>query len=125
MSKPRAILIGVAVLALLAAPAFLRFQGSLTFLEWDPPAPGTLLAEATSPDGSLAARVHAASTIGRYVFELRRLGSGEIVASREIKAPVGYHAHRITLEWESTGKRVVAVIDHDFGNNNLRFPLGL
>ena len=111
-------------LVVLGALAFLWFDRSLSFFKWDPPAPGTVVAESESPDRHVAATVRAATPAGHYVFELRRRQTGQVIATREIAAPVGYHAHIVTLAWDSGGKRAVAIIDYDFGDNNLRFALG-
>jgi hypothetical protein len=124
MANRRFIAIAVASLALLGALAFLWLDRSFSFFQWDPPAPGTVVAESESPDRNMAATVRAATPGGHYLFELRARQTGQVVATREIVAPLGYHPHIVTLEWDSAGKRAVAIIDHDFGDDNLRFALG-
>ncbi len=125
MVNQRVIKTAVAALALLAALAFVWLERSFSFFKWDPPSLGTVVAESESQDHNLAASVRTATPIGHYVFELRTRQTGQVIATRDIAAPVGYHPHIITLQWDSGGKRAVAIIDHDFGNDNLRFVLGL
>jgi hypothetical protein len=124
MANRRFITIAVATLALLGALAFVWLDRSFSFFKWDPPRPGTVVAESESPNRNVAATVRAATPGGHYVFELRTRQTGQVIATRDIAAPVGYHPHIVTLEWDSEGKRAVAIIDHDFGDNNLRFALG-
>ena len=120
----RPFLVGTAgVAVLIAGLAFFWPRRDSLAATWDPPAPGTVVAESSAPDSALIATVRAADSIGHYVFELRKPGSDTPVASREIAAPVGYHPQRVTVEWEASGQRAVAVIDHDFGDNPLRFSL--
>jgi hypothetical protein len=124
MTNRRFITIAVATLALLGALAIVWLDRSFSFFKWDPPAPGTVVAESESPDRNVAATVRATTPGGHYVFELRTRQTGQVIATRDIAAPVGYHPHIVTLEWDSKGKRAVAIIDHDFGDNNLRFTIG-
>jgi hypothetical protein len=124
MVTRRAKVVGVAAgaLALLLAVG-LWWSSRLDFFAWDAPRPGSIVAETMAPDSGLVATVKAGLTKGEYLFELRRTDGGELVASERISAPVGYHPHRITLRWLAGGARVVATIDHDFGDGNLEFPL--
>ena len=124
MANRRFITIAVATFVILAALAFVWLDRSFSFFKWDPAAPGTVVAESESPDRNVAATVRAATPGGHYVFELRTRQTDQVIATREIAAPVGYHPHIVTLQWDSGGKRAVAIIDHDFGDNNLRFALG-
>jgi|SRR5882762_10365207 len=124
MTIRRPLLIGAAGLALLLAGlAVLWLRGDSRWFDWDPPAPGTIVAQSATPDSAFVATVRAADSIGHYTFEIRKRGSDAAVARREIVAPVGYHPQRVTVEWEANGHRAVAVIDHDFGDNPLRFSL--
>ena len=124
MTIRRPFLIGAAAVALLLAGlAFFWLRGDSPWFAWDPPAPGTIVVESAAPDSAFIATVRAADSIGHYVFELRKRGSDAAVARQEIAAPVGYHPQRVTVEWEVSGHRAVAVIDHDFGDNPLRFSL--
>ena len=92
---------------------------------WDAPPRGTVVAESVSPDRALVARVIAGAGKGQYVFELRRAQGGELMASEAIAAPVGYHQHIVKVRWVNGSARAVATVDHDFGENNLDFQLGL
>src|SRR5690348_10844733 len=98
---------------LLLGVAFLWLdRGSGATRMWDPPAPGTVVAQDSSPNRLLSARVVAANTAGSYRFQILSLSDGLIVAERRIAAPVGYHAQLVSLKW-SQGQ-AVATIDHDF-----------
>jgi hypothetical protein len=90
---------------------------------WEPPVPGSVMAELMSPDNSLVARVIAAQTKGAYTFEVRNVRTGDVLAVRTVAAPVGYHAHIVTLAWSEVGRFVTATIDHDFGDDNRVFDL--
>jgi hypothetical protein len=125
MNKSRfrnlAILIGaLALLAAVIALPRLVF-GRLDFFKWDPPAAGSVLAQRRSPDSTLVATVTATPQAGHYMFALTR--DGQVVASREISAPVGYHEHIVRVEWVADGSRAIATIDADFGDNNVRVAL--
>ncbi len=96
-------------------------RGSNATRMWDPPAPGTVMVQDSSPNRLLSARVVAADTAGSYRFQILMLSGGAIVAERRIAAPVGYHPQLISLKW-SQGQ-AVATIDHDFGDGNLEFKL--
>ena len=121
--RRRSFLIAAGVAGLLCVFGLLWLIRPFSPSEWGPPAPGTVVAESFSSDGEWTARVAAGTAIGEYVFDVRDR-TGGVVASRKISAPVGYHTHRVTLEWQPETNTVVAVIDHDFGENNLRFTLG-
>ena|SRR2546425_3691983 len=124
MVARRVKIVGVSAgaVALLLAVSLWWFP-RLDFFAWDAPPPGTLVAERLAPDSGLVATVRAGPTKGEYLFELRRTIGGELVARETISAPVGYHEHRISLRWLAGGARVIATIDHDFGEGNLEFSL--
>jgi|SRR6266853_2502289 len=124
MVTRRAKVLGVfaGALALLVAVG-LWWSSHLNFFAWDAPPPGSIVAETMAPDSGLVATVRAGLIKGEYLFELRRTNGGQLVASETISAPIGYHPHRITLRWLPGEARVIATIDHDFGDGNLEFPL--
>lgn len=124
MNTRGAKVVGVAagVLVLLVAVG-LWWSSRLDSFGWDAPPPGSVVAERLAPDSGLVARVRAGTTKGHYVFELRRTQGDELVASRTISAPVGYHAQLITVRWGEGSARAIAIIDHDFGAGNLEFAL--
>ena len=90
---------------------------------WEPPIPGSVIAKRLSPDNSLLARVIAAKTKGTYIFEVQDFRTGDVLTERTIAAPIGYHAHIVTLAWGEDGRVVTATIDHDFGDDNRVFDL--
>ena len=90
---------------------------------WGPPIPGSVMAERSSPDKSLLARVIAAEAQGTYTLEVRDVQNGDILAERTITAPVGYHAHIVSLKWSEDSRTVTATIDHDFDDDNRMFDL--
>lgn len=102
-----------------AAIALVGCSGSL----WDPPLPGSVVAERSSPDKCHFARIIAAEAQGTYIFEVRDVRKGDVLAERTIAAPVGYHAHIALLTWSKDSRIVTAIIDHDFGENNRVFDL--
>jgi hypothetical protein len=81
------------------------------------------VAESSSPDNSLLARVIAAEAQGTYTLEVRDVRKGDVLAARTIAAPVGYHAHIVSLTWNESSQIVTATIDHDFGDDNRVFDL--
>ena len=87
--------------AFLSAATFLWFTGPrFSLTTKDAPHPGSVLAQSTAPNGTLVARVLSENVAGSYAFELRANPSGDLVAVREISAPVGYHPQIVTLEWD-------------------------
>ena len=102
-----------------AAIALVGCSGPL----WEPPFPGSVIAERLSPDKSLLAQVIATEVQGTYTIEVRDLRKGDFIARRVIMAPVGYHAHIASLAWSEDGQIVTATIDHDFGEDNRVFDL--
>src|SRR5690349_23670934 len=98
---------------------------NFNFFAWNALAPGTQIVESVSPDHKLVARVTAGDKKGEYLLEIKQLNGKQGIASKKFSAPIGYHEHLITLRWEKQSKRVVAVIDHDFGDGKLEVPLGL
>ena len=90
---------------------------------WEPLPAGTVVLEKPSPNLEFSAAVVAKEEPGSYRLEIQNQRSQERLASRIIAAPVGYHAHLITLEWGHDSRRVIATIDYDFGDNNLAFEL--
>ena len=90
---------------------------------WEPPIPGSVMAKRSSPDNSLLARLIAAEAKGTYTLEVRDIRKGNVLAERIIAAPVGYHAHIVSLTWSEDGRIVRATIDHDFGDDNRVFDL--
>ena len=94
-----------------------------TDLSWEPPNPGSVMAELTNPNKSLSARVIATEVQGTYIFEVLKIRSGNILAEQTISAPIGYHAHIVWLTWSEDGRTVSATIDHDFGEGNKMFDL--
>ena len=94
-----------------------------TDLSWEPPNPGSVIAELTNTDKSLSARVIATEVQGTYIFEVRKIRSGNILAKQTISAPIGYHEHIVRLTWSEDGRTVSATIDHDFGEGNKTFDL--
>jgi len=83
------------------------------------------MAERSSPDSSLLARVIAADGIGTYIFEVRDILRGSLLAERTIAASVGYHAHIVSLAWSEDSRVVTATIDRDFADYNMAFDLGI
>ena len=81
------------------------------------------MAERSSLDNSLLARVIAAETQGTYALEVRDVWKGDVLAERTIAAPVGYHAHIVSLTWSEDSRIVTATIDHHFGADNRVFDL--
>jgi len=81
------------------------------------------MAELTNPNKSLSARVIATEVQGTYIFEVREIRSGNILAEQTISAPIGYHEHTVWLTWSEDGRIVSATIDHDFGEGNKMFDL--
>ena len=90
---------------------------------WKPPIPGSVMAERSSPDNNLLARVIATEAKGTYTFEVRNIRKGHVLTERTIAAPVGYHAHIVSLTWSEDSQIVTATIDHDFGDDNRVFDL--
>ena len=85
--------------------------------------PGSVMVERSSPDNSLLARVVAVDTIVTYTLEVRDIGKANVLAARTIAAPVGYHAHIVSLAWSEDSGVVTATIDRDFGDHNRVFDL--
>jgi hypothetical protein len=81
------------------------------------------MAERSSPDKYLMARVIAAETQGTYILEVRDVRKGNVLAEQTIAAPVGYHAHIASLRWSEDSRIVTAIIDHDFGEDIRVFEL--
>ncbi len=81
------------------------------------------MVERSSPDNSLLARVIAAEAIGTYTLEVRDIRKANVLAARTIAAPVGYHAHIVSLAWSEDSRVVTATIDRDFGDHNVVFDL--
>jgi len=81
------------------------------------------MAELPNLDKSLSARVVATEVQGTYIFEVRKIRSGNILVRQTISAPVGYHAHVVSLTWSEDGRTVSAEIDNDFGEGNAVFDL--
>ena len=102
-----------------AAIALVGCSGPL----WEPPISGSVMAERSSPDKSLLARVIAAEAQGTYTLEVRDVRKGDVLAERTITASVGYHAHIVSLTWSEDSRTVTATIDHDFGDDNRVFDL--
>jgi hypothetical protein len=92
-------------------------------LSWNPPKPGTVVAELTNPDKSMTARIIATEVQGSYIFEIRRTHRGIIIAKQMISAPVGYHEHIVSITWNDDGQSFSATIDHDFGEDNRVFNI--
>jgi hypothetical protein len=69
------------------------------------------------------ARVIATEVQGTYIFEVRKIQKGNISVEQTISAPIGYHAHIVSLTWSLDGQTVSATIDHDFGEGNKVFNL--
>ncbi|MGD2270298.1 MAG: hypothetical protein PVI06_07865 [Desulfobacterales bacterium] len=90
---------------------------------WEPPIPGTVLAERSSPDKSYLARVVASEAQGTYTLEVHDARKSGVLAERTIVAPVGYHAHIVSLAWNEDSRIVTATIGHDFGGDNRVFIL--
>jgi hypothetical protein len=86
------------------------------------PEPGTVVAMASSPDRAAEAVLISNFERGHYHFEIRDSGSGDVLARTAISAPLGYHEHAVSIYWADT-RRAEMIIDHDFGDNNLRFNL--
>ena len=99
------------------------FSVGCTDFSWKPPDPGSVIAELSSPDKSLSARVIATEVQGTYVFEVRSINKNNILAEQSISAPIGYHEHRVSLTWNRDGQTVLATIDHDFGDGNKVFKI--
>ena len=102
-----------------AAIALVGCSGPL----WEPPLPGLVIAERSSPDKSLLARVIAAEAQGTYTLEVRDVRKGDVFAKQTIAAPVGYHEHIASLTWSEDSRIVTVTIDHDFGEDNRVFNL--
>ena len=83
-----------------------------------------MMAERPSPDNRLLAGVVAAEAQGIYTFEVRDVLNGLVLAERSMAAPVGYHAHIVSLRWRENSRIVTATRDHDFGDDNRVFNLG-
>ena len=81
------------------------------------------MAELTNPDKSLSARVIATEVQGTYILEVRKIPNENILAEQTVSAPIGYHAHIVSLRWSEDGRVVSATIDHDFGESNKVFDL--
>ena len=96
-----------------------------TDLPWEPSSPGSVLAELTNPDKSFSARVIATEVQGTYILEVRKIRNENILAERTISAPIGYHAHIVSLKWSEDGRIVSATIDHDFGEGHRVFDLSI
>ena len=92
---------------------------------WEAPTPRSVMAERVSPDNSLLARVLATEIKGTYTLEVRNGREGKVFAKRIISAPIGYHAHVMSLTWSADSRTVAVTIDHDFGDNNRVFELHL
>ena len=90
---------------------------------WEPPIPGSAMAERSSPDNSLLARVIAAETLQKYTLEVSDIRKGNVLAEQTIAAPVGYHAHKVSITWSEDSRIVKVTIDHDFGDDNRVFEL--
>jgi hypothetical protein len=116
--RPKAIALATAVVLLGAAAWDCSRTGPF---EWSAPVAGTVVAESTAPGGALRARVKAGEKKGEYLFELVRR-RGQVIATKKISAPIGYHEQRVSLRW-SRNDEAIAVIDHDFGDGNVEFSL--
>ena len=86
------------------------------------PRSGHIVARTLAPDKVAEAVLVASPERGRYSFEIRESGSGDVLAQVEISAPTGYHEHVISLHWPEP-RRAETTIDHDFGDNSLNFTL--
>lgn len=92
---------------------------------WKPPNTGSVMVELKSPDNCLYARVIATEVPGTYKFEVRHIQSGQVLAEKNISAPIGYHPHLVTLVWDRAGRTVWVTIDHDFGDGNKTYDLNV
>lgn len=81
------------------------------------------MAEGSSPDNKLLAQVVATETKGTYIFKVHNIRKGNVLAQRTITAPIGYHAHIVSLKWSEDGLSVTATIDHDFADDNRVFDI--
>lgn len=81
------------------------------------------MAERSSPDKSLLARVISVEAQGTHTLEVPDVRKGDVLAERAITVPVGYHAHIVSLTWSKDSRTVTATIDHDFGDGNRVFDL--
>lgn len=90
---------------------------------WEAPTAGPVMAERLSPDNSLLARVVATEVKGTYTLAVGNPHEGKVFVKRIISAPVGYHAHIVSLTWRADGRTVTATIDHDFGDDKRMFEL--
>jgi hypothetical protein len=112
--------VGAAIL--LAGIGYLWIERSFAhILAWAPPAPGTVMAQDSSPSKDLLAEVISAESAGVYRLQILSLPAHDVLASRRISAPVGYHPQIVSLKWNQG--QVIATIDHDFGDGNLEFSL--
>lgn len=89
----------------------------------EPPLSGSVITERRSPDKNFVARVIAAEAQGTYLLEMRDVRKGNVLAKQTIAAPVGYHAHIVSLMWSEDSRIVKATIDHDFGEDIRVFDL--
>lgn len=97
-----------------AGAAVVAFAGPFGFFKWDPFPPGTVVATSRSPDSTTLATVTAAPEPGHYVFAFMR--DSEVVAKRDVSAPIGYHTHLVRVDWVPDGSRAIMTIDYDFGD---------
>ena len=86
------------------------------------PNPGTIVAEAVAPDEAVVAQLVSKKERGHYQFEIRDSRSGVTLARRAISSPIGYHEHVISIHWIDS-RCAEAIIDRDFGDNNIQFTL--
>jgi len=122
-TRIRVLLVGAGVVLVGALIGVRLVLGGPDSFNWAPPPAGTVVAQSWSPDNSLLATVIAGDSAGQYVFSLRR--NTEVIARRQIAAPVGYHPQIVHVDWVPDGSRAIATIDHDFGESNVRVELPL
>lgn len=77
---------------------------------------GTVVTQVPSPDGHAIGRVVALDEDGAYTFELRDSESDSLLARDELRAPLGYHPHRLSIVWSEASSEATATLDHDFGD---------
>jgi len=82
----------------------------------------TIVARALAPDQAAEAVLTTTRERGQYWLEIRETESGDTFARIKISAPLGYHEHIVSLHWPEI-RRAEVTIDHDFGDNNLKFIL--
>ena len=87
--------------------------------------PSSVVVEQESLDGLHNAQILYEDSSKAFYFAVQRKKGTRLIVDSNFVPNAGYHEPLFTILWDKNNKNVYIIVDHDFGENKLKFVFNI